>query len=250
MKQFLTVLLVLTLILGLMVPSVALAYSNEAPIVGNDGLLVMSPEEYLGIDECDELYTSSSDHYTYVYTDRGIEYRDHGTDNPVDWYKMEDYIDALVDSGYYEVLEHEKPLPGTDYWYLGYIGPGSVRRTFHIGTSVTTDAAIIIRSFYGDIEVAYSLDIMTNDIEETQSRLGKSIFDSNPSGGNGGGGSTPSGGRTEERCGICGGSGKRNCGSCFGSGTVGYGSDQRDCPNFSCSGGKVDCWTCGGDGKK
>ena len=240
MKRFLTVLLALMLVLGLMVPSFALAYSNDAPIVGNDGLLVMSPEEYLGIEECDKLYANSSDHYTYVYSERGMKDSRHGTDNPVDWYKMEDYIDALVDSGYYEVLEHEKPLSGTDYWYLGYTGPGSVTRTFHFGTRVTTDAAIIIRSFYGNIEVAYSLDIMTNDIEETQSRLGKSIFVSDPSDGSG-----------SKKCGRCYGSG--NCSFCGGSGrdsnllagtTTWLSQDCLHC------GGSGDCSLCYGSGER
>ena len=69
-------------------------------------------------------------------------------------------------------------------------------------------------------------------------------------GGGGGGGDTPIIDHTEERCSICGGDGWRTCGSCFGRGSVGYGSDLRDCPNFNCRGGEVECWTCGGDGKK
>ena len=245
MKRILSILLVLMLSLGLFVPAAALA---RTPIVGNDGLLVMSPEEYNNdIDDCDTI-GQQDNYYYYKYYNCGKE---SSGGNDAEWAKFEQYMNALIDSGYYELVETYHSESGRiDTWSLKYTGPGSVKRTFKTNKNQTEHASLVVDSFYGDVYVFYSLDIITNDLEDTQYRLGKSIFDSNSSGGSGGGGSIPSGGRTEEHCGICGGSGKRDCGSCFGRGTVGYGSDLRDCPNFSCSGGKVDCWTCGGDGKK
>ena len=129
----------------------------------------------------------------------------------------------------------------------------------------TEKAAIVVQSFHGDVYIFYSLDVITNDLEDTQYRLNKYINVDNPrpTGGSGGGGGTPIADHTEERCSICGGSGKRTCSSCYGSGDIDcggcYGNEpcsqcggdgRRDCPNINCSNGMVDCTTCGGDGKK
>lgn len=224
----------------------------KAPIVGNDGLLVMSPEEYLGIESCDDLYQDDIS-YSYQYTDRGYEWHGEGTSNPVDWYKIEDYVDALVASGYYEICDYRDEGETQDYYSLSYIGPGSVKRTFTALNSAKR-GAIFIRNWLGDINIYYSLDITTNDLEDTQYRLNEYIFGIDPnSNDDSGDDPRPTARPTEkppERCSICGGSGERNCSTCGGSGYTGYGSDRHKCPSFNCHYGKVKCWTCGGDGKK
>lgn len=210
----------------------------KAPIAGNDGLLVMSAEEYLGIDACDHIYQQDN-WYKYRYSNRGYKWYDNGTDDPVDWYRMKDYVDGLVSSGYYEVLEHKGPDGDEEYWCLGYTGPGSVRRTFGANLISTQKAAIVVESNLGDITVGYSLDVITSDLEDTQYRLGKNIFEPKPSGG----------GSSEEWCIPCGGSG--DCSDCGGTGEVRKhvaGTTDyiyQDC--LSCF-GSGDCRSCGGDG--
>ena len=219
----------------------------KAPIVGNDGLLVMSPEEYLGIESCDDIIQEKN-WYKYKYENRGYEWHGDGTDNPVDWYRMEDYVDALVDSGYYKIVAHEKPEDNKEHWYLSYIGPGSVKRVFNpYNNNVNAKAAIVVSSFIGDINVYYSLDIITNDLEDTQYRLNKYINVVNPwsasssGSGSGGGGSSGHWETVEEEvdcpictfgnCSICGGDGKYerygevvscdpDCSSCDGKGKI------------------------------
>ena len=215
----------------------------KAPIVGNDGLLVMSPEEYLGIDTCDDI-VQEKNYYGYEYKNRGLYASSYGKgmEDPVDWYEMEDYVDALVDSGYYKVVAHEKPKDHEEYWYLSYIGPGSVKRVISPYNSTNAKAAIVVSSFIGDISVYYSLDVITNDLEDTQYRLNEYINVVNPRPTSGGGGGSSGHYETVEEevdcpsctfgnCSICGGDGKYerygkvvfcdpDCGSCGGKGKI------------------------------
>jgi len=111
----------------------------------------------------------------------------------------------------------------------------------------TEKAAIVVQSFHGDVYIFYSLDVITNDLEDTQYRLNKYINVVNPwsasssDSGSGGGGSNghfetvevevdcPS--CTFGNCSICGGDGKYerygevvscnpDCGSCNGKGKI------------------------------
>lgn len=244
MKRISVFLTVLLLFLCFVLPCGALGISEKSVIVDKEGLVVLSPEEYLGIDPCDRIHQQDN-WYTYKYSDRGYKWYDHGTDNPVDWYRMKEYVDALIQSGDYQLLLHKKPDDDEGYWYLGYTGSGAVERTFSMRTSISGQVAIIVLMSIGDINVYYSLDIATNDLEDTQTRLDTYIYDMNPdllpqptnsNGGSSGHWETvevevdcPS--CTFGRCSVCGGDGKyerygevvscdRDCGSCDGKGKI------------------------------
>ncbi len=244
--------------------------TSKASIASNDGLLVMSPEEYLGIEPCEDL-EQQDNWYEYLYSSRGIKcdwFNGNGTSNPVDWYQMEKYVNALVDSGYYKILEHETPMEDFEFWSLGYIGPGSVKRTHKVTGYSKKQSAIFIQSFMGDIRVYYSLDIATSDLKETQERLGVYISNSGSSSSSSSSFSSVSSGNSnssvhtrEKNCTNC-SWGKVNCSQCNGRG---YFEKTVTAPNFSgrsktretvredcgkCRGfGTQDCKKCGGDGK-
>ena len=230
MKRFVAMILMMILCLS------CLPLASAADIVSNKGLTVLSPEQYLGIEPCDTISTQDN-WYKYQYTNRGLPWYSYGTSNPVDWRRMEKYVNALVDSGYYVVLEHEHPNPEEEYWCLGYVGPGSVTKTFGANGNTTQKAAIVVKSDLGDIGVYFSLDITVDDIDETQKRLGKSIFDEpvNSGGGSSGGKST---------CLSCGGNGRHS--ACGGMGYYRRANGTID--DCSCFAGY--CPTCGGDGKR
>ena len=230
MKRFVAMILMMILCLS------CLPLASAADIVSNKGLTVLSPEQYLGIEPCDTISTQDN-WYKYQYTNRGLPWYSYGTSNSVDWRRMEKYVNALVDSGYYVVLEHEHPNPEEEYWCLGYVGPGSVAKTFGANGNTTQKAAIVVKSDLGDIGVYFSLDITVDDIDETQKRLGKNVFDEpvNSGGGSSGGKST---------CLSCGGSGRHS--ACSGMGYHRRANGTID--DCSCFAGY--CPTCGGDGKR
>ena len=230
MKRFVAMILMMILCLS------CLPLASAADIVSNKGLTVLSPEQYLGIEPCDTI-SAQDNWYKYQYTNRGLPWYSYGTSNSVDWRRMEKYVNALVDSGYYVVLEHEHPNPEEEYWCLGYVGPGSVAKTFGANGNTTQKAAIVVKSDLGDIGVYFSLDITVDDIDETQKRLGKNVFDEpvNSGGGSSGGKST---------CLSCGGSGRHS--ACSGMGYHRRANGTID--DCSCFAGY--CPTCGGDGKR
>lgn len=226
MKRISSVLLVLMLIIELLVPSFALAYFNKSPIVGNDGLSVMLPDEYSSlIESYDKVCLEINSTYLYRYNNRGQEYRDDGDND--EWAKFERYVNALVDSGYYEVSHHlQDRLENT--WCLKYVGPA------HFQTSMGNDAAITVQSMLGDVFLSFDLDIETSGRAE--------VIDDNPQ---------PDDDNERKWCVSCGGSGK--CSTCHGSkkvkkhvaGTTDY--IYQDC--LYCFGsGK--CKSCGGDGER
>ena len=231
MKRFVAMILMMILCLS------CLPLASAADIVSNKGLTVLSPEQYLGIEPCDTISTQDN-WYKYQYTNRGLPWYSYGTSNSVDWRRMEKYVNALVDSGYYVVLEHAHPNPEEEYWCLGYVGPGSVTKTFGANGNTTQKAAIVVKSDLGDIGVYFSLDITVDDIDETQKRLGKNVFDNSQN--SGGGGS--SGGKST--CLSCGGNGRHS--ACGGMGYYRRANGTID--DCSCFAGY--CPTCGGDGKR
>lgn len=195
----------------------------KGQIAWDDGLSVMSPEQYLGIKPCDQIYQQDN-WYCYTYTNRGYKWYRHGTSNPVDWYKMKEYVDALVASGYYEILQYDMPYSDQEYWCLDYIGPGKVTKTFGVNRNTTQRAAIIVQSNLGDIRVYFSLDITAHDLDETQKRLGTDIFVK----------SNNNGPSILPTCDACNGSG--DCTYCWGSGTDGItGRDCAVCDRGNCS---------------
>ncbi len=217
---------------------------QEKGIATNNGLTILSPEQYLGIEPCDNIYREDN-HYTYAYTDRGYKYHGSGTANPVDWYKMEEYVNALVNSGYYEILEHSSDRDDA-YWTLRYIGPAKVKNTFDLYYGMSDQAAITLRNFIGNIKVRYSIDILTADIVETQQRLGEYVVVTPQS----------SAGVSGGRCPYCGGDGK--CDECGGdvwyydfdfvyvNGAPELQYVRKICTDANCNYGK--CYMCGGDG--
>ena len=216
-------------------------------IATNDGLTVMSPEEFLSIDPCDNL-SKADTHYTYVYTNRGYKYHNYGTTIPVDWFQMQEYVNALVESGYYEIMEYSSD-PDDAYWLLGYTGPATVKNTFSLHHGMTDRTVIALRNFIGDIKVYYSKDILTTDIDETQQRLGKYVVDTYSS-------ATASSTTSDSACTYCGGDGK--CDRCGGdmwywdyewvyvNGSPVSQRVNKMCQATYCTGGA--CSKCGGDG--
>jgi len=196
MKRSLSILLVLMLVLSLLAPAAALAdgmFSSkayEAPIVGNDGLQVMSPEEYysIWIEPCDHIDLGSNQNYFYEYFGRGQEWDGKGDND--EWAKFERYAKALVNSGYYELAHHAQDKMENS-WYLKYVGPKNIR------TAMGKSSAIIVTSLLGDVWVYYDLDIVTSGRAE--------IVDVNPQ---------PTGDDGRKWCVSCGNSGK--CSSCHG----------------------------------
>lgn len=226
-----------------------LEYANKLKKVAtNDGLTVMSPEQFLGIEPCDRIF-GKDDYYSYVYTNRGHKWDDWGTEIPLDWFQMKEYVEALVKSEYYEILEHKNPSSDEEYWTLGYIGPGDITHLFTVSNSMQQKAAIVVRCSLGDIRVAFSKDILTADINETQQRLGKQVVDTHSSATSS---TAPSGGP----CTYCGGDGK--CDKCGGdmwywgyewvyvNGSPVSQRVNKMCNATYCTGGK--CSKCGGDG--
>ena len=199
----------------------------------------MSPEEYNDdIDACDSI-GQQDNYYRYRYHNRGKEYSGDGDD--MEWAKFETYVDALEDSGYYKVIaNYDGEAGNTESWYLEYTGPSFVKKTFKVNNKHTERAAIVVQSFHGDVYVFYSLDVITNDIEETQSRLGQNIFVSNSSGGS-----------SSRQCDSCHGSG--DCTFCGGSGkddNLVAGTTTWLSQNCLHCGGSGDCTYCGGDGER
>lgn len=227
MNRFMCLMLTLVLCLG------CLMTAEAGEIVINNGLTVQSPEQFLGIRPCNTIY-SETDHYCYLYSGRGID----GSSGRDDWNKMDDYVNALVASGYYRILEHEQDdYPFVEeYWTLQYIGPETITNTFGVRMNTSQQAAIIVQSYLKNIYVWYSLDVITADLEETQRRLNTTIFVVNSHSGSGdclscagSGKCNPCGGSGTERnllagtrtwlvqdCSYCAGSGK--CNACYGSG--------------------------------
>ena len=134
--------------------------------------------------------------------------------------------------------ERRETDPEEEYWCLGYVGSGSVSKTFGANSNTTQKAAIVVKSDLGDIGVYFSLDITVDDIDETQKRLGKNVFDNSQNSGGGGG---SSGGKST--CLSCGGSGRHS--ACSGMGYHRRANGTID--DCSCFAGY--CPTCGGDGK-
>ena len=195
----------------------------KGQIAWDDGLSVMSPEQYLGIKPCDHIYQQDN-YYGYRYINRGFKKYGDKSKNCEEWYAMEDYLNALIESGYYEVIEHTiSSTKDKEYWCLGYTGSKAIH-LFGADRKSTQSAAIVIISAYGDFYVRYSVDILTDDLDETQKRLGTDIFVK----------SNNNGPSILPTCDACNGSG--DCTYCWGRGTDGItGRDCAVCDRGNCS---------------
>lgn len=215
----------------------------------NDGLTVKSPEQFLEVDPCTDITHEGGNWYKYTYANKGLKWKSHG--DPTAWKVFETYVDMLVDTGYYKLLEHGKPDDDVEFWCLGYTGSGSVKKTFKVGYT-NTYAAIVVRCNLGDAEVYFSLDITADDLDETQARLGKSI------GLREDGKDVTSTKDGNTKCTYCDGDGK--CNRCDGKGS-GFQNETeyvnglpvtksvyKACYGSYCDNGK--CSMCGGDGRR
>ena len=192
--------------------------SYTPPIVGKDGLLVMSPEQYLGIKPCDRLVVSYDGCYNYHYKGYGWEYEGDGSDE--NWAMMVSYVEALVDSGYYEISDHRESS-SSERWMLRYIGPAEIiRGTYDIQ----------VQSSIGNCIVMYRIStVAAADLQEKLIYF--NVVDPNPQ---------PDNPSIWKTCSVC--NGDKKCRFCRGKGTDGI--TGGDCA--VCVGGK--CYACNGTG--
>lgn len=240
MKRFLTVLLACLLSLGTACFPASASYTS--PIAGDNGLLLVPPEEYF-YGEVALTQTGINDDrtaYSYIYFGQGAEGQS-SSGNDYTWALFIEYKDALIDSGYYEQVDYVKDNYN-EYWILHYIGPESLAH-FGLFRSSDENAAIVIHSLMGRAYVFYAKGIRTTNYEEVNP------FDAVPSGDSSG-----SSGNNEEQwdyCTDCSGHGNVTCSRCWGSGQVSSStssSGRETCR--ACSGrGNVTCSRCGGSGK-
>ena len=240
MTRFLTVLLACLLSLGTACFPASASYTS--PIAGDNGLLLVPPEEYF-YGEVALTQTGINDDrtaYSYIYFGQGAEGQS-SSGNDYTWALFIEYKDALIDSGYYEEVDYS--VDGyEERWILSYVGPENLDQ-FNYYKGSDEIAAINIRSLLGNVYVTYAKDLRTTNYEEVNP------FDEVPSGGSSG----SSGDSSEEwdYCVGCHGHGKVTCTNCWGSGQVSSATSstgRRTCG--VCSGrGNVTCSRCGGSGK-
>lgn len=215
----------------------------EYGIVKNDGLIVKSLEhfasEWIEMKPCDRVFQEDN-WYCYQYQDRGLKWLRHGEENAETWGFAERYADALCSTGYFEPLTSDVQEDEV-FYLLTYVGPGQISNTFNIKNSHPSGAAIVIASYLGNINIYYSLDITTADLQETTQRLNITLYTSGTS-------DDP----WEHDCVECGFDG--SCNYCGGMGqiyTLIAGTNSytwQTCTNVNCQNGR--CRVCGGDGMK
>jgi len=209
------------------------------PFATENGTRLMSPIEFSdGAVYCSSLlYFKNSPESGYHFRSTAGDYS-HLT-------VAEDWMNALLNSGYYVLLREHSYKDFT--WYnFEYVGSaylteydGSYMRTIHN----KTDLMVIVSSDKFSIEMNPSLDLIPKPVEQGYPSPDYDDGDDYDY-------DYDYDDDRREKCTICGGDGKRDCLTCGGSGYVGYGSDRHACTSFNCRGGDVDCWTCGGDGWK
>lgn len=244
MKRLLAIMLVLFFI----APTMASAGKTdeegfEYGVVKDDGLTVKSLEhfasEWIDMEPCDRVFQEDN-WYCYQYKDRGLKWGRHGEIDPELWAYAERYADALCSTGYYEPLKSDIKEDEV-FFLLAYAGPGKVNETFIIRNSLPYSAAIVIASYMGNINIYYSIDITTADLEATAKRLDIDIYiNGNPD--------DP----WDHDCTECGFDG--SCNYCGGTGqiyTLIAGTNSytwQTCTNLNCQNGR--CTVCGGDGMR
>lgn len=211
-----------------------LAFSLAATALAEefDGVIIPSPEEYLGVPPCTG-FSTQDNYYVYRYKDCGRE--DDGDGNNAIWALFEQYAKDLVSTGYFELAYRDDAKPHNTTLYLTYTGPEKyLKETFSTNRKQPDIYAVEIGSLYGQASVYYSIDIRTTNLDETLERLGYA---------------PPSG---DGDCTICDGDG--NCNKCSGTGYI-YKTVLRNgkhetvhitCDAQLCMYGN--CTACGGDG--
>lgn len=196
------------------------------PVADDDGLLVMPIDEYLdGLTLSCATRESGSNHYGYHYLGQGRYYGGGGSDEYRAMYER--YVNDLVATGYYTLLEHsEDSLSET--WRLGYTGDAALE-TFTVWRDQADDAVIVVDLLFDDANVYYSADILTTNYSQ--------VVKSNDA--NGGAADDRGEIDTSMTCPRCHGYGTQQCTLCWGSGQV---SDD------SMSTGRSTCPRCRGRG--
>ena len=211
-------------------------------MLGYNGLLVMAPEEYNSNIPGTISLSAEDNFYSYKYADCGFEI--YGDGNNEMWELFKDYKDALIATGYYELIDYDKnDLHET--FCLGYVGPETVTETFGGIGCETNDACIVFESLLGEAWVKFSLDIVVNNLEEVMEEKGYSTPGSSTGGSSGS--STP-----ERNCAKCSGYRTVKCSTCWGTGQ--QNSPTTSTGKIACRGcggrGSVTCSACGGSGKQ
>ena len=211
-----------------------------APVLGAGGLLVMAPEEFnSNIPDVSSL-GAEDNYYYYTYIDCGYESA-YGDGNDEMWELFLDYKDALISSGYFELIDYHEGNHSKSY-YLAYIGPENAKETFGIHTDGTNNAHIIVDSLLGTARVYFSVDIVVNNLEEVMEEKGFYVPDpSDPS--------DPS--SPERNCAKCSGYRTVQCTNCWGTGQQDGSTSSGKVTCRTCRGrGSVTCDRCGGSGKE
>lgn len=240
-------LMILALALLYVLTATALAWTDKEGFasggVKNDGLLVRSLEDYTSsmgteLAPCNSIFQEKN-YYCYEYSKRALPYKKKPGDS-LTWSWAQAYAEMLCLTGYFQQVQPNVQRNSEVFYLLEYVGPGEVKNTFSIRKS-DPKAAIVVASYWGDLKIYYSIDILTTDLDETQERLGKNISV------NGKSNDDP----WEHNCIVCGFDGK--CDTCGGSGQV-YnwvpGTNEyvwQTCTAYYCQNGS--CQACGGDGK-
>ena len=233
MKKMLAILLMLCLLPITGMAANFTGNSTPAVIADDDGLLVVSPEEYFD-GQLTRSTTSVNDGrtaYCYIYYAQGAERQASSGGNNSTWALFKEYKDALIRSGYYEEIDYLKDKY-EERWVLAYIGSGSK----------SSSHAITIKSLLGGVWVYYTNDIRTTNYDETDPYNVSVSRSSSPSSGN------------DDKwytCSKCHGSGAVTCTKCWGSGQVStstLSSGRKSCS--TCGGrGRITCDKCGGSGQ-
>lgn len=205
------------------------------PVIGEDGLLLYAPEEcFAEIPACTG-YVDQGFRYGYKYSyDCG---RALNIDQPA-WNCFKAYLQALVDSGYYEQIFHERTHDLREEIILHYVGPREIENTgvARKGLPIST---LHVDNVIGDVTLYVHMDVTMNNREEViaQCISDKAIDEAEP---------TP---RPAQTCSECGGEGKTVCRSCSGSGIVKRTTGRETCQRCDGS-GLAACIYCRGSGKE
>ncbi|MBR5288566.1 MAG: hypothetical protein IKU34_08275 [Clostridia bacterium] len=217
--------LCLLLLTALLCASSVLAQETSAvsPVIGENGLLLYLPEEYLGsLPNCSDLFFGKNT-YLFYYDDCGMKVSS-SVGNDRNWELFVRYVGALIDSGYYELSSHNQGV-STETYALKYTGPSSVSATI---TNYTDENGSVIEiwSHHGDVSFTVSRDITIHNLEAVIERMKY----------------------PPQKCSRCSGKGSIVCIYCAGSGVISRTTGKERC--FRCQGlGKTLCTSCNGSGK-
>jgi len=211
---------------------------------------VPSVENYISnVEPCYQM--TMEDNY-YVMSYRNCGKSETSLASNLIWLRIKLYYTShLKSTGLFKELSHEEN--GTyERVALSYAGPGKLPRPFSTNGGAKQEAVTVI-SRDGNVQVYYSRDIRTSDLDETMKRLHVSDKSSSSSKSSSSKKSNSSKKSSGKSCSICDGDGK--CNKCGGDGwryrTV-LRNGKHDTVNSRCNGSAClygRCTACGGDGR-